>query len=84
MWDLFYKRNSTHFFKDRHWTLREFEEIKEASQAVSFEYLVVLFFKFVILANTFSTTDYMCAKTDQNMVSIPSLVTVIANNGVFI
>nr|CAB3263775.1 methyltransferase-like protein 6 [Phallusia mammillata] len=27
-WDLFYKRNSTNFFKDRHWTSREFEEIK--------------------------------------------------------
>lgn len=27
-WDLFYKRNSTHFFKDRHWTSREFGELK--------------------------------------------------------
>ncbi|XP_063778412.1 tRNA N(3)-methylcytidine methyltransferase METTL6 [Pseudophryne corroboree] len=27
-WDLFYKRNSTHFFKDRHWTTREFDELK--------------------------------------------------------
>jgi len=26
-WDLFYKRNSTKFFKDRHWTLREFQEL---------------------------------------------------------
>jgi len=26
-WDLFYKRNSTNFFKDRHWTLREFQEL---------------------------------------------------------
>uniref|UniRef100_F7C4G1 Methyltransferase 6, tRNA N3-cytidine n=1 Tax=Ornithorhynchus anatinus TaxID=9258 RepID=F7C4G1_ORNAN len=26
-WDLFYKRNSTNFFKDRHWTTREFEEL---------------------------------------------------------
>ncbi|UYV61565.1 METTL6, partial [Cordylochernes scorpioides] len=24
-WDLFYKRNETRFFKDRHWTNREFE-----------------------------------------------------------
>ncbi|KAK9514398.1 hypothetical protein VZT92_027866 [Zoarces viviparus] len=27
-WDLFYKRNATNFFKDRHWTTREFEELK--------------------------------------------------------
>lgn len=27
-WDLFYKRNSTNFFKDRHWTAREFEELR--------------------------------------------------------
>ncbi|XP_068223050.1 tRNA N(3)-methylcytidine methyltransferase METTL6 [Palaemon carinicauda] len=26
-WDKFYKRNETRFFKDRHWTTREFEEI---------------------------------------------------------
>jgi methyltransferase-like protein 6 len=26
-WDLFYKRNQTHFFKDRHWTTREFEQL---------------------------------------------------------
>lgn len=28
-WDLFYKRNKTNFFKDRHWTKREFEELTE-------------------------------------------------------
>ncbi|CAK8689335.1 unnamed protein product [Clavelina lepadiformis] len=33
MWDLFYKRNSTNFFKDRHWTSREFDEIKRKAQA---------------------------------------------------
>ncbi|XP_027624968.1 methyltransferase-like protein 6 [Tupaia chinensis] len=27
-WDLFYKRNSINFFKDRHWTTREFEELR--------------------------------------------------------
>ncbi|XP_015173879.1 PREDICTED: methyltransferase-like protein 6 [Polistes dominula] len=26
-WDLFYKRNNTKFFKDRHWTTREFDEL---------------------------------------------------------
>lgn len=26
-WDLFYKRNKTNFFKDRHWTTREFHEL---------------------------------------------------------
>lgn len=26
-WDLFYKRNEVKFFKDRHWTTREFEEL---------------------------------------------------------
>ena len=27
-WDLFYKRNADHFFKDRHWLTREFEVIR--------------------------------------------------------
>ncbi|KAJ3646137.1 hypothetical protein Zmor_023739 [Zophobas morio] len=26
-WDLFYKRNETRFFKDRHWTTREFTDL---------------------------------------------------------
>ncbi|XP_002738440.1 tRNA N(3)-cytidine methyltransferase METTL6-like [Saccoglossus kowalevskii] len=30
-WDLFYKRNSTNFYKDRHWTTREFEELRNES-----------------------------------------------------
>ena len=28
-WDLFYKRNSTNFFKNRHWLTREFPELVE-------------------------------------------------------
>lgn len=28
-WDLFYKRNETRFFRDRHWTIREFEQLVE-------------------------------------------------------
>lgn len=29
-WDLFYKRNATNFFKDRHWVTREFPELVQA------------------------------------------------------
>lgn len=31
-WDIFYKRNSTKFFKDRHWTTREFKELLGPSE----------------------------------------------------
>ena len=34
-WDLFYKRNSTHFFKDRHWITREFPELLGPSSVES-------------------------------------------------
>ncbi len=31
-WDLFYKRNETRFFKDRHWTTREFQELIDRTE----------------------------------------------------
>ncbi|KAJ2887972.1 hypothetical protein GGI21_001858 [Coemansia aciculifera] len=34
-WDKFYHRNSTHFFKDRHWTDREFEELRPGHDTFS-------------------------------------------------
>lgn len=37
-WDLFYKRNSTNFFKDRHWTTREFEELKACREVSSMQF----------------------------------------------
>ncbi|KAM3873518.1 tRNA N(3)-cytidine methyltransferase METTL6 [Diretmus argenteus] len=40
-WDLFYKRNTTNFFKDRHWTTREFEEL-EACREFASQKLVLL------------------------------------------
>lgn len=33
-WDLFYKRNSTHFFKDRHWITRECIELQQQNVCV--------------------------------------------------
>lgn len=36
-WDLFYKRNETRFFKDRHWTTREFEALNKGEKMVLLE-----------------------------------------------
>lgn len=38
-WDLFYKRNSTNFFKNRHWTTREFQELKACQEVRSIHFL---------------------------------------------
>lgn len=35
-WDLFYKRNATKFFKDRHWTKREFEELCQTEVIIKY------------------------------------------------
>ena len=44
-WDLFYKRNTTKFFKDRHWTTHEFKELCDKKVGVSTctTYLLIVF-----------------------------------------
>jgi methyltransferase-like protein 6 len=34
-WDIFYKRNADRFFKDRHWTIREFEDLAGGGDGIS-------------------------------------------------
>ena len=41
-WDIFYKRNENRFFKDRHWTTREFWELCDAPRTDIEQYKKVL------------------------------------------
>lgn len=41
-WDLFYKRNADRFFKDRHWTTREFEELASSAGCMASRRRVLL------------------------------------------
>ncbi|KAK5649560.1 hypothetical protein RI129_000589 [Pyrocoelia pectoralis] len=41
-WDLFYKRNETRFFKDRHWTTREFTDLLNLDCNIDSQRKVVL------------------------------------------
>ncbi|RUS84869.1 hypothetical protein EGW08_007338 [Elysia chlorotica] len=63
-WDLFYKRNTTKFFKDRHWTKREFFELSECrsqTKHVIFEIgCGVGNFMFPLLEDDPSLTFYAC------------------------
>ncbi|CEG79730.1 hypothetical protein RMATCC62417_14159 [Rhizopus microsporus] len=63
-WDLFYKRNTTKFFKDRHWTDREFEELAP-DQSGNQKYLLEIGcgvgnFVFPALAENSSLFIYAC------------------------
>jgi len=40
-WNLFYKRNGARFFKDRHWTRREFEDLSAVDTEKPFTLLEV-------------------------------------------
>lgn len=55
-WDLFYKRNSTHFFKDRHWTTREFEELKACREVTRQDFSLFCLDRFSVMCLPIQTT----------------------------
>ena len=47
-WDLFYKRNGTNFFKDRHWTTREFHDLTGRKVGCDLK-LIIIIIVFLVL-----------------------------------
>lgn len=65
-WDLFYKRNDTRFFRDRHWTTREFQELIDETTGDSKKFLLevgcgVGNFVFPLIEEQFNKNYYIYA-----------------------
>ena len=52
-WDVFYKTNTTNFFKDRHYLDNEFSEIKVQNIYLSFPHFSIFLFSFFFVAPFF-------------------------------
>lgn len=59
-WDKFYMRNTTNFFKDRHWTEREFPELTSENLKIIELGCGVGNFIFPILGANASASGYSC------------------------
>ena len=59
-WDKFYMRNTTNFFKDRHWTEREFPELSSENLKIIELGCGVGNFIFPILQANASASGYSC------------------------